>query len=115
MDPFATLPPAPPPDTSRIGGTAPYENDGAVLALLEMTWKLPRDALISCEVGVRNRQDEVYRRAAVKGVTQMLYLDEHMTALGFAPELEESEHNGSGFDVIYRFLGNAKRSQRQQR
>ena len=112
MDSFATLPPAPPPDTSRLGGTAPHENDAAVLAVLALTWKLPRDELISCEVGMRNRQHQVYRRAAVKGVTQMLYLDEQMTALGFAPELEESEHHGSGFDIIYRYLGEATKSQR---
>ena len=112
MDLFATLPPAPPPDTSRLSGTTVYENDASVLAVLQAAWKLPRDALISCEVGVRNLQDEVYRRAAVKGVTQMLYLDDHMTALGFAPELEESEHYGSGFDIIYRYVGDAKRRRR---
>ena len=90
------------PDTSRIGGTLPFEEDATVLAALEVAWQLPSDVLMSCEVGMRNRAGEVYRRASVKGVAQMLYLEERMAQLGFVPELEDSEHHGSGFDIIFR-------------
>ena len=90
------------PDTSRIGGTTPFENDAAVLAALDIAWKLPNDVLMTCEVGVRNDADEVYRRAIVRGVAQMLYLEERMAQMGFVPEFEDSEHNGSGFDIIFR-------------
>ena len=90
------------PETSRIGGTMPCENDAVVLAALDVAWQLPSDELITCEVGMRNNAGEVYRRASVLGVAQMLYLEERMTKMGFVAELEESEHNGSGFDVIFR-------------
>ncbi len=90
------------PDTSRVGGTMPFENDAAVLAVLDVAWQLPSDVLMTCEIGVRNCAGEVYRRALVKGVAQMLYLEDRLSQMGFVPELEDSEHNGSGFDVIFR-------------
>ena len=90
------------PDTSRIGGTMPFENDAAVLAALDVAWRLPSDVLMTCEVGMRNSAGQVYRRASVTGVAQMLYLEERMAQLGFVPELEDSEHDGSGFVVIFR-------------
>ncbi|MBC7609034.1 MAG: hypothetical protein H7228_05575 [Polaromonas sp.] len=98
---------APPPDTSRVGGVAPHRHDGAILAALKAAWLMPADDLISCEIGVRNLKGEVYRRAAVKGVAQMLVLEEHLEALGFIPELEDTEHLGSGFDAIFRDRQNA--------
>ncbi len=80
----------------------PFENDAAVLAALDVAWKLPSDVLMTCEVGMGNSAGQVYRRASVKGVSQMLYLEDRMAQLGFVPELEDSEHDGSGFDIIFR-------------
>jgi hypothetical protein len=90
------------PDTSRMGGTMPLENDAAVPAALDVAWKLPSDVLMTCEVGVRNSAGEVYRRALVRGVAQTLYLEERTAQLAFVPELEDSEHDGSGLDIIFR-------------
>lgn len=105
MSTFSTPPPVPLPDSSRVAGAAMYENDAAIMAALDIAWKLPCDELMACEVGVRNMQGRVYRRAAVKGVAQMLYFEERMTALGFVAEREDSEHDGSGFDIIFRHRG----------
>jgi hypothetical protein len=88
--------------TSRVGGTAAFDNDVAVLAALDMACRLPGDELMDCGIGVRNLQGELYRRVALKGVAQILFFVGQMTALGFVAEPEESEHDGSGFDIIFR-------------
>ena len=99
----------PPADTSRLGGVAPHRDDAAVMAAIEAAWAMLCDDLIGCEVGVRNLQGEVYRRAVVKGVEQMLVLEERLALLGFVPELEDREYRGSGFAVIFRDRQNAIR------
>ncbi|MDB5964832.1 MAG: hypothetical protein JWQ72_1332 [Polaromonas sp.] len=91
------------PATSRVGRAGIFEHDAAVLEALDLAWRMPSDELIACEIGVRNRQGEVYRRAALTGVAQMLLFEERMDALGFSPELEDSEQEGSGFDAVFRY------------
>lgn len=88
-------------DTSRVGGTVPCEKDAGVLAALDLAWLLPGDELIACEVGVLNSRGEVYRRAAIGGVGQMLFFEERMAALGFRAALESREYAGSGFDILF--------------
>jgi hypothetical protein len=89
-------------DSERLDGMKPHPFDAAVLDALDLAWQLPRDDLIACEVGIVNTHGMIYRRAALKGVSQVLDFGERMVMLGFEAELEQSEQVGSGFDVIFR-------------